>query len=111
VKTDGVKVRTQFRMVVTTFTLTLDPGSFTGWHVHPGLLIATVERGAVSRDVGCQTRRYGIGQSFIEHGNEPTGQVRNASPTAPAAFSVTQIAPPGVPRRAETDPPECNGSD
>jgi quercetin dioxygenase-like cupin family protein len=106
-KADGVKLRAMGPMVVTTFTLTLDPAGFTGWHTHPGVLIATVQSGAVLRDVGCETRRFEAGQSFVEHGTEPTGQVRNASATAPAVFSVTQIAPPGAPRRAETDPPRC----
>jgi quercetin dioxygenase-like cupin family protein len=109
VKSDGIKLRAMGPMVVTTFALTLEPGGFTGWHTHPGVLIATVQSGAVLRDVGCATRRYEVGQSFVEHGTEPTGQVRNASATAPAVFTVTQIAPPGAARRAETDAPPCAG--
>jgi quercetin dioxygenase-like cupin family protein len=108
-KSDGVKLHATGPMVVTTFTLTLDPGGFTGWHTHPGVLIATVQLGAVLRDVDCDTRRYEVGQSFVEHGTEPTGQVRNASATAPAVFTITQIAPPRTARRAETDPPRCRG--
>ena len=107
VKADGVKFRATGPMVVTTFELTLEPAGFTGWHTHPGMLIATVQSGAVLRDVGCETRRFEAGQSFVEYGTEPTGQVRNASVSGPAVFSVTQIAPPGAPRRAETDPPRC----
>jgi quercetin dioxygenase-like cupin family protein len=108
-ESDGIKLRTAGPVVVTTFTLTLGPGGFTGWHTHPGVLIATVQSGAVLRDVGCETRRYEVGQSFVEHGAEPTGQVRNASVTAPATFTITQMAPPGIARRAETDPPRCGG--
>jgi quercetin dioxygenase-like cupin family protein len=109
VKTDGIRFRAMGPMVVTTFALTLEPGGFTGWHTHPGVLIATVQSGAVLRDVGCKVRRYGVGQSFVEHGAQPTGQVRNASAAAPAVFTITQIAPPGAARRAETDPPRCAG--
>jgi quercetin dioxygenase-like cupin family protein len=108
VDSDGIKLRATGPMVVTTFALTLDPGGFTGWHTHPGVLIATVQSGAVLRDVGCETQRYEVGQSFVEHGAEPTGQVRNASTVAPAVFTVTQLAPPGAARRAETDAPECD---
>lgn len=110
IEPSGVDLETEEPVEVTTFTLTLDPGGFTGWHTHPGILIATVQSGAVVRDVGCQARTYSAGEAFVEHGDQPTGQVRNASVTAPAAFSVTHIATPGVPRRTETDPPICRRS-
>jgi quercetin dioxygenase-like cupin family protein len=108
IKTDGVKFRTKVPTEVATLTITLAPGGFTGWHTHPGILFATVKSGAVVREVGCDARRYETGETFIEHGAQPTGQVRNASTTAPAEFVVTQIAPKGVARRVESDPPNCN---
>jgi quercetin dioxygenase-like cupin family protein len=107
VEADGVELETERPTDVATFTLTLDPAGFTGWHVHPGALIATVQSGAVVREVACRARTYAAGETFVEHGDEPTGQVRNASVTVPAVFTVTQIAPSGVPRRVETDPPTC----
>jgi quercetin dioxygenase-like cupin family protein len=107
IEPDGVEFETEEPVEATTFTLTLDPGGFTGWHVHPGVLIATVQSGAVVREVGCRARTYSAGEAFVEHGDQPTGQVRNASLTEPAVFSVTQIAPSGVPRRAESNPPIC----
>jgi quercetin dioxygenase-like cupin family protein len=107
IEPNGVELETEEPVEVTTFAITLDPGGFTGWHTHPGILIATVQSGAVVREVGCRARTYSVGDAFVEHGDQPTGQVRNASLTAPAAFSVTHIAAPGVPRRAETDPPTC----
>jgi quercetin dioxygenase-like cupin family protein len=110
IEPDGVELETEEPVEVTTLTLTLDPGGFTGWHVHPGVLIATVQSGSVVREVGCRARTYSAGEAFVEHGDQPTGQVRNASQTAPAVFFVTQIAPPGLPRRAETDPPTCRRS-
>jgi quercetin dioxygenase-like cupin family protein len=111
VEADGVEFETEESVDVTTFTLTLDPGGFTGWHTHPGVLIATVQSGAVVREVGCRKRTYSAGEAFVEHGDEPTGQVRNPSVTVPATFLVTHIASPGVPRRAETDPPTCRRPD
>ena len=111
IKADGVKFRTRGPVEVSTFTLTLDPGGFTGWHRHPGILFATVQSGAVVRDVGCKSHTYFAGEVFIEHGNQPTGQVRNASATAPAAFSVTQLAPPGRPKRTESEPRNCEHQD
>jgi quercetin dioxygenase-like cupin family protein len=107
IEPDGIELETENPVEVSTFTLTLDPGGFTGWHTHPGILIATVQSGAVVREVRCRARTYSAGQAFVEHGNQPTGEVRNASLTEPAVFSVTHLAPPGVPKRAETDPPGC----
>ena len=107
INTDGVKLHTRGPVEVSTFTVTLAPRGFTGWHQHPGLLLATVQAGAVVRQVGCRSRKYRVGETFTEHGRERTGQVTNPSTTETASFSVTQIAPPGTPRRHETAPPEC----
>jgi quercetin dioxygenase-like cupin family protein len=109
IDTDGIKFRTSGAAQVATFTLTLDPGGFTGWHTHPGILIATVQSGTVVRQVGCRSHTYRPGEVFVEHGDQPTGQVTNPSPTEPAAFSVTQIAPLDTPRREESEPPTCKG--
>jgi quercetin dioxygenase-like cupin family protein len=110
IEPNGIEFETEQPVEVTTFTLTLDPGGFTGWHTHPGVLIATVQSGAVIRQVGCDSQTYSVGQAFVEHGDQPTGQVKNASATQPAVFSVTQIAPPGTPRRTEDSPPSCPAS-
>jgi quercetin dioxygenase-like cupin family protein len=107
VNTGQIKFHAGSRVNVATFTLTLAPGGLTGWHKHPGILLATVQSGAVMRQVGCESRTYGVGETFIEHGDQPTGQVTNASTSRPAVFSVTQIAPPGIPRRDDSQPPVC----
>jgi hypothetical protein len=63
------------------------------------------------REVGCKAHLYSAGEAFVEHGDQPTGQVRNAGATAAAVFSVTQIAPAGIPRRAESErPPASTGT-
>lgn len=107
INTDGIKLRTSRPVEISTFTVTLAPGGFTGWHRHPGILFATVQSGAVVREVGCKSRTYRAGESFVEHGDQPTGQVTNASISEPAVFSVTQLAPPGHPRREESEPRDC----
>ena len=106
----GVEFETRTPMEVTTSTLTLDPGGFTGWHIHPGVLIATVQAGTVVGEVAGESRTYSVGESFVVHGDEPTGQVRNPSVAQPASVSVTQIAPAGTPRRTASDPPRCTAS-
>ena len=56
IEPNGIEFETEQPVEVTTFTLTLDPGGFTGWHTHPGVLIATVQSGAVIRQVGCDSQ-------------------------------------------------------
>src|SRR5215213_2432452 len=107
IKTDGIRFRTKAPVEVSTFTITLAPGGNTGWHTHPGVLFATVQSGAVVRQVGCESRTYTTGETFVEHGDQPTGQVQNASTLEPAVFSVTHIASPGAPRRQDSEPPSC----
>jgi quercetin dioxygenase-like cupin family protein len=104
---DGIKLATRGPVEVATLTVTLSPGGFTGWHIHPGVLVVTVQSGTVVRQVGCRSRTYKAGEVFIEHGKQSTGQVANPSATEPAVFSVTQLAPPGVSRRHESEPPVC----
>jgi quercetin dioxygenase-like cupin family protein len=107
INADKIKFRTQAPVEISTFIITLAPGGLTGWHTHPGVLLATVQSGAVVRQIGCESRTYSTGEAFIEHGDQPTGQVQNASILEPAAFSVTHIAPPGAPRRQDSEPPSC----
>jgi quercetin dioxygenase-like cupin family protein len=107
IKTDHIKFRTKVPVEISTFTITLAPGGRTGWHTHPGVLFATVQSGAVVRQVGCESRTYPTGEAFVEHGDQPTGQVQNASTVEPAVFAITHIAPPGAPRRQDSEPPSC----
>lgn len=110
IDTDGIRFRTRGAVQVTSVTVTLDPAGFTGWHTHPGVVIATVQSGTVVRQVGCRSHTYRAGEAFVEHGDQPTGQVFNPSATEPAVFSVTQVAPADVPRRGESEPPTCKGA-
>jgi quercetin dioxygenase-like cupin family protein len=90
------------------FTVTYDPGGFSGWHTHPGILFVVVKSGSVIRTVKCQApRTYVAGQSFVESDRQPAGQVQNASATDPAVLQVTQIVPQGDARRVEADQPTC----
>jgi len=109
---DGVTLRTREDTTVRTFELTYAVGGFSGWHAHPGIVIAVVKSGTVVRQVGCRKETFTVGQSFTEV--EPHF-VSNASTDAaqpgavPAVLSITQIFPKGEPVREETDPPVCPG--
>src|SRR4051794_19628298 len=66
VNTDRLKFQTKARADVAMFSVTYEPLGFSGWHTHPGIVIAVVQSGAVIRQVGCSTHTYGAGESFIE---------------------------------------------
>ena len=66
VNTDGNNVR--LRVVQNT------AGNFdSGWHMHPGLIVVSVQKGTVSFTDGasCKTKIYKAGDSFIEDPYSP----------------------------------------
>jgi quercetin dioxygenase-like cupin family protein len=107
VNTDRIKFQTKDQTDISSFTVTYDPSGFSGWHTHPGIVIATIQSGSVVRTVDCRSTVYSAGDSFIESDEQPAGEVRNASVTQPAVIYVTQIVPHGSARRIDADPPSC----
>jgi quercetin dioxygenase-like cupin family protein len=72
------------------------PGAYSGWHVHPGYLTATVVSGQVVRyRPDCTSETFSAGQSFYEAGTTPF-TVKNES-KADAVVLVTFVVPGGTP--------------
>src|SRR4051812_43350412 len=46
-KNDGIELKVKQDTAVRVFTLTYPVGSTSGWHSHPGVVVATVEAGTV----------------------------------------------------------------
>lgn len=87
---DGVELKTKTETTVTTFDLTYPPGSFSGWHSHPGIVIVVVKAGSVVRQTGCGTGDvFTVGEAFTEVGPH---YVSNPG-TDPAVLSITRIYP------------------
>jgi quercetin dioxygenase-like cupin family protein len=108
VNTDRIKFQTKDAVDVASFSVTYDPGGFSGWHTHPGVLFVTVQSGSVTRQVGCDPpTTYNAGDAFVESDEQPTGQVSNASATTPAVLQVTQVVPQGSTRRVDSEAPDC----
>ena len=55
--------------------LTFTPGSSTGWHTHPGVVLVTVASGRLQHWIGCNKTVYEAGESFVEQGH--VGLARN----------------------------------
>ncbi|MFS0705023.1 hypothetical protein AB6N23_10925 [Cellulomonas sp. 179-A 9B4 NHS] len=80
---------------MTTFDLTYEGGEYSGWHAHPGIVVAVVTAGSVVRQAPgrhgrCATETFTVGDAFTEVGAH---HVANASATEPAVLSITRIHP------------------
>jgi quercetin dioxygenase-like cupin family protein len=78
--------------------LTIQPGGFSGWHVHPGPVFVTVTRGSViwhdGSDPLCTAHTFNVGDSYIESAYGPHN-VQNASNSEEAEFIAIIIRPEG----------------
>jgi len=106
VRADGIKLKAKEDSTVRTFTLTYDVGGQSGWHEHPGIVIAVVKSGAVDRKLGCKrAERFTTGQAFTEVGphlvSNPGG--------VPAVLEITAIFPTELTEefRHDLEKPKC----
>jgi hypothetical protein len=110
-KNDGIEFRTRADTKVAAFELTYPVGSFSGWHSHPGIVIAVVKVGTVNRQVGCKVKTFTAGESFTEvepHYVSNYYTDSRQSGAVPAVLEITQIYPADAPaRRIDADPPRC----
>jgi quercetin dioxygenase-like cupin family protein len=108
---DGIRLRTRKATTVRMFTLTYPVGSKSGWHRHPGIVLATVEQGTVTQQVGCKTFTWTKGQSFTEvEPHQVANAVTSGDEAAGAAkLRITQIFPADapLPPREDVKPPRC----
>ena len=114
INTERIKLQVKDPADVTHFTVTYAAGGVSGWHSHPGVIIATVRSGKLVREVGCDAAIvYAAGDTFVESGEQPAGQVSNfyASSNAPGAepavVDAVQLVPRGVGRRVDEAAPSC----
>lgn len=110
VHNDGVRLRTKGATNVRVQQIVFAPGSSSGWHHHPGLVLIVVTSGSVTfSDEHCKAKEYGPGlpngDTLIESGDEP-GQVTSAGG---ATNYVTYIVPKVDPAifRIEDEAPRC----
>ena len=102
IKQDRVELETTSSSLVTAFTLVYPAGSYSGWHSHPGIVVAVVTEGRVDRQTGCKIEHFTQGQAFTEVG---THRVSNSG-TERAVLEITQIYPADAPagRTEQVDP-------
>lgn len=105
---DRIRFRTKELTDVRVQKLTFAPGSRSGWHHHPGVIIVAVQTGKVTlTDHNCVSQTYGPGEAagsvFVEAHDDP----QQATSAAGAEAFVTIIVPRGAPARIEDDPITC----
>lgn len=110
VNSDRVKFQTKNATDVRIQRIVFDPGGYSGWHHHPGMVTVAVQSGAVTlMDAECNSVTYGPGLPdgavFVEGGDAPV----QASSATGATVYVTYVAPDANPPvfRLEDDPPPC----
>jgi quercetin dioxygenase-like cupin family protein len=98
---DGIEFKTEGDVAVLDFELTYNVGGYSGWHAHPGIVIATVKSGTVER----KPQVFNVGDTFTEVGPH---FVSNPG-TTPAVLSITQIVPADQinARRIDLPAPSC----
>ena len=107
---DRVKFQTKDPTDVRVQKIVIAAGGYSGWHHHPGVVIATVASGAVTfTQADCSSATYGpglpAGAVFVENSNVP-GQASSAGgATLYATFVVPHADPPVF--RIEDDPVTC----
>ena len=85
--------------------LVIEPGGYSGWHTHPGILLVTVEQGNIEwYGSRCDRRSFVAGDSFIESAMPHT--VVNVG-EEDAHMLITYIVRAGVSRRQESEQPSC----
>jgi quercetin dioxygenase-like cupin family protein len=105
VSQDGVGLTTTAETTVTTFELTYPVGSSSGWHSHPGIVVAVVKEGSVARRTGCTEVVFSEGESFTETGPH---HVSNAG-EVDAVLSITRVYPTGsTVGRIDEPAPRCS---
>jgi hypothetical protein len=107
---DRVKFQTKDPTDVRVQKIEIAAGGFSGWHHHPGVVIATVASGVVTfTESDCSSTDYGpglpAGAVFVEGGDESAQASSADGATIYATFVAPHADPPVF--RIEDDPPPC----
>ena len=107
---DGVKFQTKDPTDVRIQQLVFSADSYSGWHHHPGMVLVSVESGALTLwESDCSSKTYGPGLPngavFAEGSDDPQQVTSAGGATVYATFVAPNADPPVF--RIEDDPPPC----
>lgn len=105
---DQIKFQTKGLTDVRLQKLTFSPGSRSGWHHHPGVLLVSVQSGQVTlTDHHCEAKTYGPGLPNGSVFVEAHDDAMQATSANGAVAYVTVIVPRDAPSRIEDSPVSC----
>jgi quercetin dioxygenase-like cupin family protein len=85
--------------------IVLAPGGYSGWHSHPGVLIAAVKSGQIDfYNASCEKQTVGPGQVYTE--NDEVHAISNTG-AVDADVYITFLVKHGAPRRIDEPAPDC----
>lgn len=106
--TDTIKVKNSGPSDVVVRRIVIDPGGSTGWHYHPGELIAVVNKGTLTRTLqDCSVQTDAAGQAFVEPGGAQHRHIGRNLGTEPVELYVTYVIPAGAPLSIDAADPGC----
>ncbi|WP_229073716.1 cupin domain-containing protein [Actinoplanes sp. DH11] len=89
--------------------ITIRPGGSTGWHRHPGLVLASVQRGTLTHRMSdCVTvRRYAVGESLMEDPDDGRAHLGENRGSKPVVLDAVYATPQGRPLAVDSPAPAC----
>jgi quercetin dioxygenase-like cupin family protein len=105
---DRFTVRTSGPSEFVVKTIVIAPGGSTGWHYHPGPLIAVVRSGTLTHyQADCRAHTYRAGQALVEpSGSDEVHLGRNLG-AVPVVLYATYVDPAGAPLAVAAADPGC----
>ena len=105
---DHVKVETDGPTDFVIRQITIQPGGSTGWHYHPGTLLAIVCKGTLTRtDSHCRSVSYAAGQSLAEPSGSGEVHIGRNLGREPVELYVTYVDPATSPLSIDAPDPGC----
>ncbi|MFE5487014.1 cupin domain-containing protein [Streptomyces sp. NPDC056527] len=89
-------------------TVTLAPGDSTGWHHHPGQIIAVVQSGTLTRILhDCSVETASAGDAFVEPAGLRNRHIGHNFGSEPVVLHMTCLLPQDAPLSIPADAPDC----
>jgi quercetin dioxygenase-like cupin family protein len=106
---DGtLSVRAQGPTDVTVRVITVQPGGSTGWHYHPGPLLAVVESGTLTRTLAdCSVEVSSAGDTILEPAGRRHVHIGRNHGTEPVVLYAAYLVPAGAPTAVDAADPGC----
>jgi quercetin dioxygenase-like cupin family protein len=108
-RTEGtVAITAEGRTDVVVRTLTIEPGGSTGWHHHPGQVLAVVRSGTLTRTLDdCSLEVTEPGGVILEPAGARHRHIGRNLGTEPVVLYVTYFVPAGSPLSLDEEAPGC----